>query len=57
MSIRQTIGFILESSSFIMAGFFVAKGFEIGWVLLLFGFFMAYLTGKQMEKDILGKNE
>jgi len=57
MSIRQTIGFILESSSFIMAGFFVAKGFEIGWVSLLFGFFMAYLTGKQMEKDILGKNE
>ena len=57
MSIKQTIEFMVESSSFVMSGFLIAKGIYFGWALLMFGFIMAYLTGDQIKKDVLGKHD
>jgi len=53
---RKTgILFMIESCSFIMSGFLVALGFKFGWLLLLFAFFMAYITGKSIQKDTIKK--
>lgn len=46
---------MIESCSFIMSGFLVALGFKFGWLLLLFAFFMAYITGKSIQKDTIKK--
>ena len=49
--VRQTFQFIFEVMLFVFAGFYIAIGFNVGYFYLIFGFVMAYLTGKQIERD------
>jgi len=52
---KQSVMFMIESVSFIMGGFLVGLRVSWGYLLLLFAFFMAYITGKQIEKDSIKK--
>ena len=51
----QSIEFMLESVSFIMGGFLVGLRIRWGYPLIVFAFFMAYITGKQIERDVIKK--
>jgi len=52
-SLNLTLKFMVESTSFIISGFLIALRVKIGWALFVFAFFMAYVTGKQIEKEVI----
>ena len=49
--LKQTIGFFIESISFVIGGFLVGKNSNYGYIIILLGFIMAYIVGKQIEED------
>ena len=51
----QSIEFMIESASFIMRGFLVGLRIRWGYLLIVFAFLMAYITGKQIERDVIKK--
>jgi len=54
-NLKQTLFFIFEVLLFVFSGFFVALGLNKGYLLLILGFIMALITGKQIEKDAIKK--
>lgn len=56
--LKQTIGFFIEVNSFILGGFLVVLGgflvgirINYGYLLIVLGFIMAYIVGRQIERD------
>ena len=50
--LKQTIGFFIEAMSFVIGGYLVGINNSFGYLIVLFGFIMAYIVGKQIEKDV-----
>ena len=53
--LKQTFEFIFEVMLFVASGFFVALGLSFGYFLLVCGFIMALITGKQIKIDAIKK--
>ena len=51
--LKQTFKFIFEVMLFVASGFFVALGLSFGYFLLICGFIMAYITGRQIQEDAI----
>ena len=53
--LKQTFEFIFEVMLFVSSGFFVALGLSFGYFLLILGFIMAFITGRQIQIDAIEK--
>lgn len=54
-NLKQTFEFIFEVMLFVFSGFLVGIGLAIGYMILMLGFIMALITGRQIEKDAIKK--